>query len=453
MSRRLRLAFFSPFRPQKSGIADYSEELLPHLAERAEIDLITGPYRISNDALRQFRVRPVAEFLKDHAAYDTAIYQVGNNLHHHGYMAACMSAVPGILVLHDYCLQYLTLGLTLREGKFRALVETLRLAHGRRAAWIAAKLLLNLTDPDRLSFAWPFLSQSKAIIVHSDFARELVRKDVPETPVRVIPMGVPDGDAATPAAALRSRYQLSADDFVLASISTLSRSKRLDVVLRALRDLKREVPRLKYVVAGGGNLGDDARRLIRDLGLEETVVLTGWISNEDYRGLIALADVIVDLRYPSGAETSASLTRAIAIGKPLILSEQGSFLEMPEAFSWKIPVGQEQVSLAPAVRRLAQDCDLRSRMANASREYFVANLQLSQAAQSYAAFAAEVADLPLPASAATHWNRPARGVSKFLISSIYKISRVGYLFRQYGWKDTLRRIREEMGADARPETA
>ena len=55
MNHKLRLAFFSPFRPQKSGIADYSEELLPHLAAFAEIDLIAGPYRVANEALRQFR--------------------------------------------------------------------------------------------------------------------------------------------------------------------------------------------------------------------------------------------------------------------------------------------------------------------------------------------------------------------------------------------------------------
>ena len=29
----MHLAYFSPLGPQRSGIADYSEELLPHLAE------------------------------------------------------------------------------------------------------------------------------------------------------------------------------------------------------------------------------------------------------------------------------------------------------------------------------------------------------------------------------------------------------------------------------------
>ena len=38
-ARRLRLAYFSPLPPARSGIADYSADLLPALAERADVTL------------------------------------------------------------------------------------------------------------------------------------------------------------------------------------------------------------------------------------------------------------------------------------------------------------------------------------------------------------------------------------------------------------------------------
>jgi len=34
----MKLAYFSPLRPQRSGISDYSEELLPYLARAADIN-------------------------------------------------------------------------------------------------------------------------------------------------------------------------------------------------------------------------------------------------------------------------------------------------------------------------------------------------------------------------------------------------------------------------------
>ena len=35
----MRLAWFSPLPPQRSGIADYSAELLPHLAKHLDLEL------------------------------------------------------------------------------------------------------------------------------------------------------------------------------------------------------------------------------------------------------------------------------------------------------------------------------------------------------------------------------------------------------------------------------
>ena len=39
MSERLRLAFFAPLPPQRTGIADYSAALLPYLAQHAAVDV------------------------------------------------------------------------------------------------------------------------------------------------------------------------------------------------------------------------------------------------------------------------------------------------------------------------------------------------------------------------------------------------------------------------------
>ena len=39
MSNPLHLAYFSPLPPARTGIADYSQELLPHLAQSAQLTL------------------------------------------------------------------------------------------------------------------------------------------------------------------------------------------------------------------------------------------------------------------------------------------------------------------------------------------------------------------------------------------------------------------------------
>src|SRR5207248_8267372 len=48
---KMKLAYFSPLTPQRSGISDYSEELLPYLAEGAEITLFVDGFQPMNREL------------------------------------------------------------------------------------------------------------------------------------------------------------------------------------------------------------------------------------------------------------------------------------------------------------------------------------------------------------------------------------------------------------------
>ena len=54
----MKLAYFSPLGPQRSGISDYSEELLPHLAAGAEITLfVDGFHPLNRELTARFAVR------------------------------------------------------------------------------------------------------------------------------------------------------------------------------------------------------------------------------------------------------------------------------------------------------------------------------------------------------------------------------------------------------------
>ncbi|PYS77453.1 MAG: glycosyl transferase family 1, partial [Acidobacteria bacterium] len=76
----MRLAYFSPLTPQRSGIADYSEELLPHLSEGAEITLFVDGFEPTSRSLRA-RL-PVRDFRRDPsllrslAEFDAVVYHM-----------------------------------------------------------------------------------------------------------------------------------------------------------------------------------------------------------------------------------------------------------------------------------------------------------------------------------------------------------------------------------------
>ena len=66
----MRVAFFTPLNPQPSGISDYSEALLPHLAAQVErLDVFIEDYEPSaRFAQENLRVRPWRDFEPDYQA-------------------------------------------------------------------------------------------------------------------------------------------------------------------------------------------------------------------------------------------------------------------------------------------------------------------------------------------------------------------------------------------------
>src|SRR5271157_4036573 len=98
----MRLAFFSPLPPVKSGIADYSEALLDPLSRIAQVE--------------SFTALPAAF---DPSSYDALLYQLGNNPYHSfAYEAALQH--PGVVVLHEANLHHLIADLTIVRGDWDA---------------------------------------------------------------------------------------------------------------------------------------------------------------------------------------------------------------------------------------------------------------------------------------------------------------------------------------------
>ena len=54
---------------------------------------------------------------------------------------------------------------------------------------------------------------------------------------------------------------------------------------------------------------------------------------------IAAADLCLNLRYPTAGETSASLLRLLAVGRPAVVSDYAQFADLPATASSQVPVG------------------------------------------------------------------------------------------------------------------
>jgi glycosyltransferase involved in cell wall biosynthesis len=337
---RPRLDLVSPLPPVRSGIADYTADLLPHLAELAEVRLVRLPGQPVAAELAAAWPLAGAEAVGEEPGR-LPLYQMGNNRHHEGVQELALRH-PGVLTLHDVVLHHLLLDVTLGRGDFYGYRDRLSRDHGwiGEATAVAKRWGAYGTAP---IFALPahrtLLRRQRGVLVHSEWAAAVVREEDPGLPrVRAVPMGVPLPPPADREAglALRRRLGLPEDAPVVGSFGFQTPIKRTGLVIRALAAPGLE--RLHLLIVGEEAPGTGLLEAAHEAGVAARVRILGYLPFAGFAAAIAAADVCLNLRYPTAGETSASLLRVMAAGRPAIVSEYAQFAELPDAVAVKVPL-------------------------------------------------------------------------------------------------------------------
>jgi glycosyltransferase involved in cell wall biosynthesis len=387
MSARLRVAWWSPLPPDPSGIADYADELLPHLARFWDIALFAD----GEVAPALADLHPVVDARDEEAAiarlpgYDAVLYHLGNNPAHLGAYRA-LQRHHGLVVLHDASLAHLVIHATHLAGRTDRLFAELRALHGDLAAE-AVRRHFYLHEPapwDVEPLRFPLLGRAlgaaRAVLVHSRFAAEQVRRAMPGLPVEVV-----EHHALPPPTHVSFASTAPGAPVVFCTAGFLTPAKHIDLVLAALAKLRGRVA-FRYRLVGTVAPGFPLYGQVRDHGLLDHVDLVGHVSKERLYAELAEADVCVNLRHPTSGETSGIVQRALAAGRPVVVSDVGWFSELPDACAVKVPAGEGEVrALAVRLEELARDPARRAAMSEAALAY-AARLDPASRAAAYDAF-------------------------------------------------------------------
>lgn len=399
-SGKRRVAFFSPLNPQKSGISDYSEDLLPLLSEHLEIDLYVDGYALANPAIasrfpafdyRQF------EALEAIRNYDSIIYQMGNSSFHE-YIYQTLMKHPGVVVLHDVVLHGLIRHITVDRGRNDRFIEEMEFCYGEEGRCEAKRIIAEgLTLEKRYGIALNkrVVSAARGVVTHSEWARDEVRKHGLEVPVVTIRQGVESIDGGRLPEIRRRALMREVGippfcPFVVASFGHIAVTKRPEVVVKAFARLLHTVPEAFLLFIGELHL-QELRDLIANLGVEASVRITGFVdaatTGRHYLDYLRIVDTFVNLRFPTAGETSAAVLRVMSLGKPQIVSNLNQFREIPDECCWKLDLDAfEEDTLVAYLQELARNAPLRQVMGENSRHYVQKYHTLAQAAGGYVDF-------------------------------------------------------------------
>jgi len=362
----VKVAYYSPMPPSRSGVADYSVLLLPELRKRVPVTVVRSG---------RFRLMPKA---------DVSLYHIGNDPEAHGWIARALAARPGVVVLHEFVLHHLVAGLTLARGDSRGYLDAMERGHG-----IAGRLLafgvtegrippLWETRPEAFPLAGDVLASATGLIVHSRFVEDSARAAGFEGPVWRIPHPAWPLPDAPPAEVEGSP--------LIGCFGHLNESKRIPQLLAAFTRLRETHEDAKLLLVGAF-----AARLT-GIEIPEGVIREDYVSEQRLWSLMGACDAIVSLRSPTMGETSGSAIRALTLGKPLVVSDVGWFSELPDEVAIRVPVDEhEGAALVAALERLAADGAAGTAMGAAARELVEREHALPQVAELYASALEEAA--------------------------------------------------------------
>lgn len=377
--RRPTVAVVTPLPPAASGVADYSYRLLEHLGRHCDVRVYVDGTRWTDGPPRApegIPVEPVHDFEHQELAaggFDAVLYCLGNSQFHSGALAALRSR-PGLVLAHEARMTDLYALAVDEPGAVpEGFASTLSEMYGPRlhpAAVGLGRLDGSLAEGLGLLMAREVASLSERLLVMSEFAAERVRLDArPEDvgKVTVVPFGYP---AAGPDHAAWSRAPAEADALI-GTFGVVNEVKQTALLIMALATVADRHPGTGLVVIGPCATGEAARlrSLAAATGVGERVTITGAVGPEEYRRWLARVDLAVQLRRTTNGECSAAVADCLAEGPPLVVTDTGSFRELPADTVARVPAAVTAVGLGRCLSDLLDDPARRRAMGEAGRRW------------------------------------------------------------------------------------
>ena len=365
----MKVAYYSPMPPSRSGIADYSALLLPELSKR--VDVVVA--KQGRFPLLRGRV----------GSTDIALYHIGNDADAHGWIVEALRRRPGIVVLHDFVLHHLVVGLTFARGDAAGYLAAMEREGGLVGRLLGYAVLDNKlpplwdTRPEEFPLTGEILAYATGLIVHSHYVEERARAIGYRGPIVRIP------HPAWPVPAVAPAQVEGAPLF--GCFGHLNESKRINELLAAFTRLRERHPHARLLLVGGASV-----RLQR-IDFPDGVIREEYVPEDRLWALMAACDAIVSLRSPTMGETSGSAIRALSLGKPLVVSDVGWFSELPGEAVLKVPLDEREEDTLAAALEVLTDEQVRRTMGQAARVLVEREHRLDRVAESYAAALEELA--------------------------------------------------------------
>ena len=237
-------------------------------------------------------------------------------------------------------------------------------------------------------FGYRLLRGASKVIALSEAEADQYRSmGVPEEKIAIIPNGIDLSKYAElpPKGAFKKKFNIAEDKKIILYLGRIHKTKGIDFLVRAYAYLKNEtnVKDAILVIAGPDDRYlSKIKSLVQDLGISNSVLFTGLLSEKDKIRAYVDSDVVVNVE-PLNVYGLVPL-EAAACSTPVIVSKTNAISEVVAAGKFGYSVKYDNVtSLAFTLRKILDDEELAEKLGRNGRTYIFNNFDWSKIIERY----------------------------------------------------------------------
>jgi glycosyltransferase involved in cell wall biosynthesis len=340
-----RIAIVGPTPTMRTGVANYISEVITASDFKdleISIDFIVSQKDVSDNEIEfnffsENQLKDVGYFTTNYEDYDAVIYNIGNSPFHETAISL-LTFYPGLVVLHDIYL----------ESLFKWKDSTHGLDFEKRlmeVSGISKDFKIFHKSANYLDLLIGILSKATKIIVHSEYAKELICQNLKNFSLdKIIVLKLFKGTS------LYSNYihPMEEGSFNITSFGFIDDSKYSFEIVKTISNLLEKFPCLNLTFVGqneGSSYGKMMNQYIQDQKLSDRVQITGFVSQEYYEKWLKISHVAIQLRKFSRGESSYAVLDCMASGLPVITNTVGPLSELPENCKFTVNTDDIEASL------------------------------------------------------------------------------------------------------------
>lgn len=319
--RRPKLAFLTPYPPDQSGVARYSQLTIEAASECCDVDLYTNaPRPIATIGFRDAGSIGMAALVK--GDYNAVISVLGNS-DFHTPVFEVFERFGGPCILHDSRLTQIYF-FRLGEKRFLQFASSIL---GRPVGLGEAELWLQDKEFPSL-FVEPVLKRARPLIVHTHQLQKLLRERYgvhAEVTTCCPNMQFSDEELTCHCRAVaRKTLGIPPDAFLVSTFGFVGKAKGMEACVLAAEMLRSwNIPAELHFVGDAFGEESELKRIAEESGVAQHVHwVSGFVDEKTYRNFFLASDAAVQLRGYDLGQYSAALGDCISAALPCVATQE-----------------------------------------------------------------------------------------------------------------------------------